>query len=65
MKYRIELRSQQTDGWRQYTIHSTYICAWLCAFKGRIWTNLLLWLNDSKNRIETRIVEVNDDNGNA
>lgn len=64
MKYQIELRSQQTDGWRQYTIHSTYIGAWLNAFRGRIWTNFLLWLNDSKTRVETRIMEVEDGNGN-
>lgn len=64
MKYQIELRSQQTDGWRQYTIHSTYIGAWLNAFRGRTWANFLLWLNDRKDRIETRIVEVEDGNDN-
>ena len=62
MKYQIELRSQQTDGWRQYTVHNTYLGAWLNSFRGRIWTNFLLWLNDSKTRVETRIVKVEDDN---
>lgn len=64
MKYQIELRSHQTDGWRQYTIHSTYIGAWFKAFKGRTWANFLLWLNDSKVRIETRVVEVKNGNDN-
>ena len=61
MKYQIELRSQQTDGWRKYTIHNTYIGACLSAFRGRTWANFLLWLNDSKTRIETRIVEAEDE----
>ena len=61
MKYQIELRSQKTDGWRQYTIHSTYIGAWLNAIKGRTWANFLLWVYDSKDRIETRIVEIEDE----
>lgn len=62
MKYQIELRSQKTDKWRQYTIHSTYIGAWFSAFRGRVWANLLLWLNDSNKRVETRIVEAKHDN---
>ena len=32
----------------------------LSAFKGRIWVNSLLWLNDSNARVETRIAEVNE-----
>lgn len=61
MKYQIELRSHHTDEWRKYTIHSTYIGAWFSALKGRTWANFLLWLNDSNNRVETRIVEVSHD----
>lgn len=60
MKYQIELKRVDDNEWRQYTIHSTYIGAWLKALKGRTWTNFLLWLNDSKRRIETRIIEVDD-----
>ena len=60
MKYQIELRSQKTDGWRQYTIHSTYIGAWFSAFRGRTWSNFLSWLGGFNTRIETRIVEVDD-----
>ena len=65
MKYQIELRSFKTGEWRQYTIHSTYIGAWFKAFKGRTWANFLLWLNDSKDRIETRIVETEDESCNG
>lgn len=60
MKYQIELKSLKTDDWRQYTIHDTYIGAWFSAFRGRTWANFLLWLYNSKNRIETRIIEVDD-----
>ena len=60
VKYQIELRSQQTDEWRQYTINDTYTGAWSSAFRGRTWTNFLLWLGGFKTRIETRIVEVDD-----
>jgi hypothetical protein len=62
MKYQIEVKRFKDNEWRQYTIHSTYIGAWFNALKGRIWANFLLWLNDSKKRVETRIVEVNNDN---
>ena len=61
MKYQIEVKRFKDNGWRQYTIHSTYIGAWLSALRGRTWANFLLWLNDSKKRVETRIVEVEDD----
>ena len=60
MKYQIELRSRQADGWCQYTIHNSYIGAWLSAFRGRTWANFLLWINNSKNKVETRIIEVDD-----
>lgn len=60
MKFQIELKQLENNEWRQYTIHSTYIGAWFSALKGRTWTNFLLWLNNSKRRIETRIMEVDD-----
>lgn len=61
MKYQIEVKRFKDNEWRQYTIHSTYIGAWL---RGRIWANFLLWLNDSKKRVETRITKIDDDNDN-
>ena len=64
MKYQIEVKRFKDNEWRQYTVHSTYIGAWLSALRGRTLANFLLWLNDSKKRVETRIVEVDDGNGN-
>lgn len=61
MKYQIEVKQFKDNEWRQYTVHSTYICAWFSAFKGRTWANFILWLNGSKKRVETRIVEVADE----
>ena len=61
MKYQIEVKRFKDNGWRQYAIHSTYIGAWFSALKGRTLANFLLWLNDSKKRVETRIVEVEDE----
>ena len=61
MKYQIEVKRFKDSEWRQYAIHSTYIGAWFSALTGRTRANFLLWLNDSKRRIETRIVEVKDD----
>lgn len=61
MKYQIEVKRFKDNEWRKYTIHSTYIGAWLSALSGCTWANFLLWLNDSKRRLETRIVEVEDD----
>lgn len=61
MKYQIEVKKFKDNGWRQHTVHSTYIGAWFSAFKGRTWANFILWLNGSKKRVETRIVEVADE----
>lgn len=61
MKYQIEVKQFKDNEWRQYTIHSTYIGAWFSAFRGRTWANFILWLNNSNKRVETRIVEVNDE----
>lgn len=61
MKYQIEIKRFKDSEWRQYTIHNTYIGAWFKAIKGRVWSNFILWLNNDNRKIETRIVEVEDD----
>lgn len=61
MKYQIEVKQFKDSVWRKYTVHGTYIGAWFSALRGRIRANFLLWLNDSKKRVETRIVEIEDE----
>lgn len=58
IKYQIEVKRFKDNGWRQYTVHSTYLGAWFKDLKGRIWANFLLWLHNDSRRVETRIVRV-------
>lgn len=60
MKYQIELKRIKDSEWRQYKVFDWYLAAWLDSLKGRIWANFLLWLNDVDDRIETRIVPIQE-----
>lgn len=59
--YEIEFTSIREVVRYTHSLHSTYIGAWLSALRGCTWASFLLWLNDSKKRVETRIVCVEDD----
>jgi hypothetical protein len=60
MKYQIEMKRIKDSEWRQYKVFDWYLAAWFDSLKGRTWTNFLLWLNDVDDRIETRIVSIQE-----